>query len=420
MTTRRRFLKACAAAGVFMPGLGIGRLAFAAQAPVAPLTVVVFLRGGCDGLLLVGPSNEPAYIEARPSDLRVLDAGERAGLPLANGLASDLDFRLHPDARPLHELYQAGQLAVVHAAGLTNGTRSHFEAQDLIERGVSTLEQSYRTPDGWLTRYLALEGRSLPGRLSDRIEVLAAGTGLPASLARRADVLALPDLQGGVGLPGGADGANLLGQLYAMGDSPVELAGRQALAALSLVDARLPRTPDGKIESYAPAGAGYESGGFSLGLQAIARVAQMQLGLRVACIDLGSWDTHEGEAGRFAALVTQLSRGLAAFHRDLTGAGIPFRLVAVSEFGRRLRANRSQGTDHGHGGVMLVLGDGVRGGHMLGRWPGLSTPALDQGVDLAVTTDGRAVLAEMLGLDGPGRSLVFPGLAASAPFGVLA
>ncbi|HMW53701.1 MAG TPA: hypothetical protein PKD33_16550, partial [Rhodocyclaceae bacterium] len=175
MTTRRSFLKACAAAGALMPGLGIGRLAYAATDAAAPLTVVVFLRGGCDGLLLAGPANEPAYVEARPPELRVLDGGERAGLPLANGLTADLDFRLHPDARPLYELYQAGRLALVHAVGLTNGTRSHFEAQDLIERGVSTLEQAYRTPEGWLTRYLTLYGGAdglgvvLLGEVEDRL-----------------------------------------------------------------------------------------------------------------------------------------------------------------------------------------------------------------------------------------------------------
>ncbi|HMV19274.1 MAG TPA: DUF1501 domain-containing protein [Rhodocyclaceae bacterium] len=417
MTTRRSFLKACAAAGALMPGLGIGRLAYAATDAAAPLTVVVFLRGGCDGLLLAGPANEPAYVEARPPELRVLDGGERAGLPLANGLTADLDFRLHPDARPLYELYQAGRLALVHAVGLTNGTRSHFEAQDLIERGVSTLEQAYHTPEGWLTRYLTLYGGA--DGSADHLAALAAGAGLPASLARQGDALALPDLQGGVGLPGGTDGAALLGQLYAAGDSPVHEAGRRALARLSQVDAHLPRTPDGKLAPYAPDGAGYESGAFSLGLQAIARVARMNVGLRVACIDHASWDTHDAESGRFGGLVGQLSRGLAAFHRDLASAGIPFRLVAMSEFGRRLRANRSQGTDHGHGGAMLVLGEGVRGGRMLGRWPGLSTPALDQGVDLAVTTDWRAVLAELLALDGRGRGLVFPGLPVEAPLGVL-
>ena len=136
MTTRRDFLKACAAVGAFAPGLGLGRLAFAADGPAPPLLVLVFQRGGCDGLNLVGPANEKAYVEARPPELRVLDGGERPGLALANGLADGIDFRLHPEAAPLFELYQGGRLAVLHACGLQNATRSHFEAQDLIERGV--------------------------------------------------------------------------------------------------------------------------------------------------------------------------------------------------------------------------------------------------------------------------------------------
>ena len=147
MTTRRDFLKACAAAGAFAPLAGLGRLAFAAEGAPTPLLVVVFQRGGCDGLNLVAPVNDKPYIDARTPDLRVLDSGERPGLALANGLGSGLDFRLHPEARPLFELYEAGRLAVLHACGLMNGTRSHFEAQDLIERGVVNIAD-YARSDG--------------------------------------------------------------------------------------------------------------------------------------------------------------------------------------------------------------------------------------------------------------------------------
>ena len=415
MTNRRDFLKACAAAGVFLPGAGLGRLAFAAEPGRQPLTVIVFQRGGCDGLNLVAPVNERAYIDARSSDMRLLDAGERPGLQLANGLAADLDFRLHPEGRPLFELYEAGQMAVIHAVGLVNGTRSHFEAQDLIEHGVVSLEQSARTPTGWLTRYLA----SLDVGGEGHISAMSANSGVAAALAGRDDTLAAPDLQGGLPLPGGREAAAILGQLYRGGSSPVHQAGTRTLAQIALVDARLPRQPDGKLAPYAPAGAAYENNGFTQGLQAIARLARMDVGLRVACIDHASWDTHDGQPGRFNALAGQLSRGLAAFHRDMGSSGVPFRVVVMTEFGRRLRANRSQGTDHGHGSAMLVLGEGLRGGHMYGRWPGLDTPNLDQGVDLAVTTDSRQVLAEVLGLDGRSRERVFPGLAARPALGLL-
>lgn len=418
MTTRRDFLKACAAAGAFAPLAGLGRLAFAAEGAPTPLLVVVFQRGGCDGLNLVAPANEKAYIDARTPDLRVLDSGERPGLALANGLGSGLDFRLHPEAKPLFELYEAGRLAVLHACGLMNATRSHFEAQDLIERGVATLADYARTDSGWLTRYLAAIGeRSGDDR---RIAAVSANAGMSAALLRD-DALALPDLSGGVPLAGGKDAAAVLARLYPAGTAdPVRQAGARVLARSALIDARLPRQPDGRLTPYAPAGANYENNGFNLGLQAIARLAKMDVGLRVACIDHASWDTHDTQPGRFNALVGQLSRGLAAFYRDMAAAGLPVRVVVMTEFGRRLRANRSQGTDHGHGSAMLVLGDGVRGGRMFGDWPGLDTPRLDQGVDLAVTTDHRHVLSELLGLPERDRAAVFPGLSGRAPLGLLA
>jgi uncharacterized protein (DUF1501 family) len=418
MTTRRDFLKACAAAGAFAPGLGLGRLAFAADGPAPPLLVLVFQRGGCDGLNLVGPANEKAYVEARPPELRVLDGGERPGLALANGLADGIDFRLHPEAAPLFELYQGGRLAVLHACGLQNATRSHFEAQDLIERGVVSVADYARTDTGWLTRYLATLGE---GAAAGRIAALSANAGVSAALARFDDALAAPDLAGGLPLAGGREAAAVLGRLYPPGATdPVRRAGAGVLARSALVEARLPRLPDGRPAPYAPAGAAYDNNGFTQGLQAIARLARMDVGLRVACIDHASWDTHDAQPGRFNALVGTLARGLAAFHQDMAAAGRPVRVVVMTEFGRRLRANRSQGTDHGHGSAMLVLGDGVRGGRMFGAWPGLDTPRLDQGVDLAATTDHRPVLAELLTLSGRDQALVFPGLPAPAPLGLLA
>lgn len=415
MPSRREFLKACAAAGVFLPTAGVGRLAFAADAPRQPLLVVVFQRGGCDGLNLVGPVNERAYIEARTSELRVLDSGERPGLALANGLGTDLDFRLHPEAKPLFELYEARQMAVLHACGLANGTRSHFEAQDLIEHGVISVEAYARESAGWLTRYLATLAPEGVGHVS----AVSANSGVAAALAHYPAALAVPDLQAGLPLPGGKEAAAVLEGLYRAGSSPVHQAGARTLASTALIDARLPRQPDGRLIPYGSAAAGYENNGFTQGLQSIARLARMDLGLRVACIDHASWDTHDAQPGRFNGLVGQLSRGLAAFCRDMAGAGQPLRIVVMTEFGRRLRSNRSQGTDHGHGAAMLVLGSGVAGGRMFGTWPGLDTPRLDQGVDLAVSTDYRQVLAEVLALDGPAREAVFPGFRPRASLGLL-
>ena len=296
MTTRRDFLKACAAAGALAPGLGLGRLAFAADGPPAPLLLVVFQRGGCDGLNLVAPANDKPYIDARPPELRVLDGGERPGLALANGLGSGLDFRLHPEAKPLFELYEAGRLAVIHAAGLMNATRSHFEAQDLIERGVVNQLDYARSDSGWLTRYLAAIGER--GGEDRSIAAVSANAGMSASLLRYDDALALPDLSGGVPLAGGKDAAAVLARLYPSGATdPVRQAGARVLARTALVDARLPRQPDGRLAPYAPPGANYDNNGFNQGLQAIARLAKMDVGLRVACIDHAGWDTHDAQPG---------------------------------------------------------------------------------------------------------------------------
>lgn len=414
MIHRRSFLKACAAAGVWGAAPALGPLLFAADAPPGPLLLVVFQRGACDGLHLVGPANDVDYVNARVAELRVPDGGEHAGIALANGLDPALDFRLHPEARPLVEFYEAGELAVLHACGLMNGTRSHFEAQDLIERGLSS--QALNVGSGWLTRYLALHGDI---HRRDDIAAVSANAGVATVLADCHEVLAVPDLQGGLPLPGGNGAAAVLERLYAGGGDPVRQAGTDTLTRCALVNARLPRQADGRLLPYAPPGANYENNGFTQGLQAVARLTRMDMGLRVACIDYGGWDTHDAQGRRFAALLGPFTRGLAAFRHDLAQAGLPVRIVVMTEFGRRLRSNRSQGTDHGHGSAMLVLGDGVNGGRMLGAWPGLDTPKLDHGVDLAVTTDGRQVLAEVLALEGAARESVFPGLAPRAPVGVL-
>lgn len=411
---RREFLKACTAAGVFLPGSPLGRLAFAAEGPATPLTVVVFLRGGCDGLNLVGPCNDPSYVEARSAELRLLDSGDKAALPLDNPLGSGLDFRLHPDARPIHDLYQSGQMAILHACGLMNATRSHFEAQDLIEKGITNSQTSPPIGSGWLTRYL----ETLQSTPATALPAMAASSGIPGSLAKRDDALAIPNFRDGLAAPGGTDASSVLSRLYASGKTDAHLAGARTLKSLALVDARLPHQADGKIAAYTST-APYEDNTFAQGLQAIARVARTELGLRIAHIDHSNWDTHEAQQGRFSNLTAQLSRGLAAFHADLSSTNQAFRIIVMTEFGRRLRANLSQGTDHGHGSVVLALGSDVQGGRMLGKWPGLQSSELDRGVDLAATTDIRQVISELLHLNINQQATVFPGIKASPLLGLL-
>ncbi len=403
--SRREFLKLSLAAGSFIPFSGLSQFAFANEQNNQGMLVVIFLRGGCDALNLVAPVNDKNYIEARVSDLRILDSGDHVGLKLENGLGHALDFRMHHEASPLQELYQSGKLAIVHATGLTNGTRSHFEAQDLMERGISTLDQVGYVSNGWLTRYIQLQN------LQGQISALSASSGVAASLLGDARAVAIPDLQGGFQVPGGMQSFEILRKMYSQGSTQVNLAGKSTLNSINIVDRKLLRQSDGKYAAYQPDnGAIYDGGNeLSKGLQTIVRLIKMDVGLNVACVDHGGWDTHEGQPGRFNNQVGQLARNISAFYHDAARFESDLTIVVMSEFGRRLRSNRSQGTDHGHGGMMLVMGGKVHGGKMYGQWPGLETEQLDRGVDLAVTTDYRSVLAESLNLDSSKTSKVFPG-----------
>jgi len=219
--------------------------------------------------------------------------------------------------------------------------------------------------------------------------------GLPASLST-------PDVSGGLSLPWGAPTASVLHGLSMARTSPAHRASLAALDVLETVDRNIPRDGGGRVLPYKPGGrASYDgSGDLARTLASVARLAKMNVGLAAACVDHGGWDTHEGQPGRFANQLRQLSLGLAAFHEDMAAAERKVITVVMTEFGRRLRSNKSGGTDHGHGGCWFILGDHVRGGSMYGKWPGLATAKLDQGVDLAVTTDYRTVLAETLTASG--------------------
>ena len=236
--------------------------------------------------------------------------------------------------------------------------------------------------------------------------------------------LALPDLGGGALPPGGPQVAAVLANLYRLeaGPAPVVGAGRDALAALAAIDRRLPRDATGKVVPYTPEGkANYAAAGeLARPLQVLAQLVKMEVGLSTATLDLGGWDTHEGQAGRFRNQVGKLSAGLGALWEDLARWQDRMVVVVTSEFGRRLRSNKSNGTDHGRGGVALLLGGRVAGGRIAGAWPGLATEQLDEHVDLAVANDYRHIMAEVLtAVDGrPPSSDVFPGLGAAGSLGL--
>ena len=394
---------------------GLSHLACAGDGPAGDALILVFQRGGCDGLSLLAPSNDPDYLADRVPELRVGDGGPKAGRPVRQTLAPTIDFRLHPDATPLGEIYDSRHLSLLHAVGLANGTRSHFVAQDLMERGVSDAAMLQRVDEGWLTRLLASRSNS--------VSAITTSPAIPASLGFHGNSLAIPDLRGGLGLPGGPQVRHTLLDLYDNALDPFSLAAASSLREIDRIDRLLPRGADGKVTEYIPDNnSAYEENESGRALRTVARLLKMEIGLSVACVDIGGWDHHDNLAGRFSHLVGQFSRALSAFWNDLSAYHDRVTVVVMTEFGRRLRTNKSNGADHGHGGVMMVLSGHARGGEIYGRWPGLASNQLDNGVDLAVTTDYRAVLAEVIAARlGVGKNLanIFSAFTVPAPLGVV-
>ena len=366
-----------------------------------PILVVIFLRGGADSLSLVAPTADADYIAARPEYLRVLRKGEAAGHKLTDALA-DVDFRLHPAAGELAQLFHAGDLSILHATGLTEATRSHFDAEARIERGAGD--------GGWLGRALSALKATGP------LPALAVGTQAPESL-RGAHVAVAPELSELMLAPGHwlapALRARLAEGFGAHG--PLSAPMGELLTLSQALQDRFWQVDSG-MRPYVP-GVDWPETALTQPLQTVAQAIKADMGLRMATLDFGGWDTHVNQAGAFHELLSTLSRTLMAFWRDLGPRQPDVAVVVQSEFGRRLRANASGGTDHGRAGAMMVLGPQARGGRLLGRWPGLANDALEEGADLAVTTDYRDVLAEVLSGHMGLRDGIFPGLK-PAPLGL--
>jgi len=416
LSTRRGFLVGGSAA---LAGIAGSRLpSFAFSPPKLSATdevlVVLFLRGGMDGLSLLPPVSGPdrAYYEALRPNLQVPTSGSAAAIPLGTS-----GFGLHPAAAPLMPLWQDGRLAIVQASGMDENERSHFDSQDWIELGTPGLSG---TTTGWLTRHLA----SVPGLPPELVvPSLSVADTQAVSLLGSYDTLnvASPDSFSLIGPWQWLDAQRTsLRALYGAEADWLHQAGLQALDAVDIVELYLsgPYTPSG--------GAVYPDTWLGQQLQLIARTIKMDLGLRVATLDLGGWDTHEyqgdGGEGFFAQLAGELAQGLAALYIDLDAGPVytsRFTLVAMSEFGRRAEENADRGTDHGHGGPMLILSGNAIGG-LHGSWPGLRPDQLADG-DLAVTTDFRRVLSEILvrRCGNPNWNEVFPGYSGYAPLGVV-
>ena len=361
--------------------------------------VVLFQRGAADGLNIVVPHGESAYYSMRPS----------IAIPRPNrGQESciDLDgfFGLHPAMTSFKPLFDQKHLAIVHAAGSPDNTRSHFDAQDYMESGTPGVKS---TEDGWLNRTVRNpEPDATPFR------AISMGGALPRALAGTAPAVAIGNINefgvGGRG-PAAAPLTNTFEAMYAQSvDSVLHGTGQETFEAVKMLKAADPAR-------YMPAhGANYPRGHFGDSLRQLAQLIKADLGVEVAFADIGGWDHHVNEGavqGQLANVLHEFSQSIAAFWIDLGNLGEDTVLVTMSEFGRTARENGNRGTDHGHANVMFVLGGPVRGGRVYGQWPGLEQSQLYEGRDLALTTDFRRVLGEIVYRHLGNRNLaqVFPG-----------
>jgi uncharacterized protein (DUF1501 family) len=404
MRTRRGFLKNGALALVGTAAIpSFLTRAVMAQATAAGASrkklVVIFQRGAADGLNIVIPHAEPSYFQMRPT----------IAIPQQAILDLDGFFGLHPAMASLKPLWDAKHLAIVHAAGSPDMTRSHFDAQDYMESGTPGIKA---TEDGWLNRALQAEDeRRRAAETPFRAVALTAE--MPRTLEGRVRALALNNVRdfhvGGARTPANASFANSFEGLYdESSDAALRGAGREVFEAAKMLQATDPAR-------YKPAaGAEYPRGGFGDSMKQIAQLLKANLGVEAAFADIGGWDHHQNEGsvdGQLAGRLREFSESLSAFWMDMGTQAEDVVVVTMSEFGRTARENGTRGTDHGHANVMLVMGGPVKGGRIYGRWPGLAPEQLNEGRDLTVTTDFRQVLAEVAFKQIGARdlNLTFPG-----------
>jgi uncharacterized protein (DUF1501 family) len=405
MFSRRAFLKGSSLAmfGVGAAPSWLGRAAFADTSSTQhkKILVAIFQRGAADGLNVVVPFGDSAYYALRPT----------LAIPKpANAADSAIDlngfFGLHPSLASLKPIYDSKALAIVHATGSPDPTRSHFDAQDFMEAGTPGLKA---TSDGWLNRALAPQ----PSVISP-LRAIALGSSLPRTLRGKNPAIAVNniiDFQ--VKDPASSQ---MFESMYEhSADTMLHGTGKDTFEAVRMLQAI-------QKQSYTPAGgAAYPGGRFGQSMQQIARMIKANVGVEVAFADIGGWDTHFNQMGQKASQgtlanqLTELGNGLAAFYKDLGDRMSDVAVVTMSEFGRTAKENGTRGTDHGHGNVMFVMGGDIKGG-IHGEWPGLQPEQLYENRDLNVTTDFRDVLSELVSSHLGNRQVgaVFPGYEADA------
>jgi uncharacterized protein (DUF1501 family) len=412
MFSRRVFMKN---GGLALLSLGfapafLARTVEAAGAARRKILVTIFQRGAVDGLNMIVPFGEKDYYASRPS----------IAIPRPGGADSavDLDgfFGLHPRLASLKPLWDSKQLAIVHASGSPDGTRSHFDAQDYMESGTPGVKS---TQDGWLNRYLHARehAEATPFR------AVALAPQMPRSLQGLAPALAIGQIgQFGIRAGQGTEmmQASFESEYAAAADKVLNKTGGQAFDAVRMLKAADPA-------KYQPEnGAEYPRSGYGEALRQIAQLIKADVGLEVAFAEAGGWDTHVNQGssvGQLAGRLDDFARGIAALARDLGDRMSDVVILTMSEFGRAVAENGNRGTDHGHGNAMMIIGgQNVRGGKVYGRWPGLAREQRYDGRDLAVTTDFRSVFSEVVRghLGVTDTKSIFPGFKDTLKLGFIA
>ena len=405
MINRRVFLRnsALAMVGAGAAPLWLERALYAAgtPAPRKKILVAIFQRGAADGLNVVVPHGESAYYSLRPTIAipRPSSLAEKRGQ-----CAIDLDgfFGMHPALAPLKPLFDQQHLAIVDAVGSPDPTRSHFDAQDYMESGTPGLKS---TESGWMNRALAKPvGKPSP------VRAVALGPELPRTLRGAQGAVSMQSI--GAFQVRDQQAAAEFQHMFEASDDPVlQSTARETFEAMAMLQSiqKQPYTP--------AAGAEYPRAPLGESLKQIAQLIKADVGMEMAFADIGNWDHHVQEVGQTASegkladLLRTFGQALSAFWTDLGGRMQDVAVVTMSEFGRTARENGDRGTDHGHANCMFVMGGGVKGGKVYGRWPGLAPERLYEGRDLALTTDFRDVLGELVArhLGNPTLSGVFPG-----------
>jgi uncharacterized protein (DUF1501 family) len=412
MSSRRIFLKNSALAmfGAGTLPLWLSRAVYAKEAPGErkKILIAIFQRGAVDGLNVVVPFAEKRYYELRPT----------IAVPAPRGLhdedtAIDLDgfFGLHPNLAALKPLWDRRMLAIVEAVGSPDPTRSHFDAQDYMESGTPGYKNA---PGGWLNRALGPTVHPSP------LRAVSLTPDLPVSLRGKNEAVAIASVSGFQ--VQNRQAANIFESIYdTTPDRVLNSTGRETFEAVRMMQSMQ------KAGYVSANGANYPKGQLGSSLQQIAQLIKANVGLEVAFTDVGGWDTHVQEMGQRASvgqlpgLLRNFGDALAAFAQDMGDRMQDITVVTMSEFGRTARENGNRGTDHGHANTMFVMGGDVRGGKVYGRWPGLAEEQLYEGRDLAMTTDFRTVLSELVRKQMGNRELasVFPGFHSEKAEGLL-